>query len=113
MALKLELTEIEEAQKLSLHGRLDSDTSNLLETKLLGAFETPGSFVLMDFSALDYISSAGLRVIVMAAKKATQTQGKLLLFALQPNVKTVLTISGLIGFVEVFDTQESALNALK
>ncbi len=82
-------------------GRLDSATSGPFEKQLLEHFGAPGSRVLVDLAALDYVSSAGLRVILMAAKRAKQTQGRLVLCALQPHVLEVFEISGFLKIIEV------------
>lgn len=70
MSLHFEIVDIQAAQKIMLSGRLDSNISNLFEKDLLSIFEVAGSLVLIDFSKLNYISSAGIRVILMAAKKS-------------------------------------------
>lgn len=82
-------------------GRLDSATSGAFEKSLLEHFAVPGSRVLLDLGALDYVSSAGLRVVLMAAKRAKQGQGRLVLCALQPHVQEVFEISGFLKILEV------------
>jgi len=113
MTFNFEIIEIDNALKVILSGRLDSNTSNLLEKNLLSLFEASGRSVLIDFSALDYISSAGLRVIIMAAKKAKDEKGKLMLFNMRPNVRSVFEISGLLMILEVVENQDQALALLE
>lgn len=112
MAFNYEIIEINNARKVILSGRLDSNTSILLENSLLSLFDAAGSFVLMDFSALDYISSAGIRVVIMAAKKAKSEKGRLMLFDMSPNVRTVFEISGLLMILEIVENQNAALALL-
>jgi anti-anti-sigma factor len=54
---------------LALKGRLDSNTSSEFEKKLLGMVEQGGNRFILDFKELDYISSAGLRVLIKAVKE--------------------------------------------
>ncbi|MDD2511352.1 MAG: STAS domain-containing protein [Syntrophomonas sp.] len=106
--------DIKEAKKnnatlIMLEGRLDSSTSGMLEKKLLSLMETGEKNFLLDFSGMDYISSAGLRVLLMAAKKSKTAGGKVLLSALTDNVKEVFDIAGFTGIFTIFATAEEAL----
>lgn len=69
----------------------------------------PGRRVVIDFAALDYISSAGLRVVLMTAKRAKQGKGTLVLCGLQPHVKEVFEISGFLKILEVAPDRLAAL----
>lgn len=53
---------------LSLQGRLDTNTSSSLETTLVDLVEKSQKKLLLDLSALEFISSSGLRVLLMIAK---------------------------------------------
>lgn len=97
------------AHGLRLLGRIDSASSATFEAALKGLFDTPGAQVLLDFSGLDYISSAGLRVVLMAAKRAKQTQGTLALCSLPAHVHEVFAIS---GFLKIVNVQPSVADAL-
>ena len=92
-----------------LAGRLDSATAGAFEKPLLELFQAPGSRVLMDFGALEYISSAGLRVVLMAAKRAKQSPGVLVLCALAPQVRDVFEISGFLKILDAVADRDSAL----
>ena len=77
---------------IQLIGKLDSDTAAKVDAVFT---ETMASeHVLLDFSKLKYISSAGLRILLLAAKKVQQAQGKLILYSLQPNVREIFDLSG-------------------
>ena len=89
-------------------GRLDSNTSPAFEAHLLGRVEGPAR-VVVDFTGLDYISSAGLRVLLMASKKARQGGAKLALCGLQPAVREVFEISGFLSILTVCDDRAQAL----
>jgi anti-anti-sigma factor len=98
---------------LTLEGRIDSANSTMLEKKLIALIETDGvKDIVMDFGAMDYISSAGLRVLLMAAKKTGKLGGKVVLCCLCANVKEVFDISGFSNIFGIYATQEEAVNAL-
>jgi len=101
MSLQFSVTQIAALQLASVGGRVDSANAASFEKELLGLFDTPPTRILLDLSALDYISSAGLRVVLMAAKRAKQTQGRLVLCGMQPHVREVFEISGFVKILEI------------
>lgn len=113
MTFQSDITLDDGVQQVTLAGRLDSVTSSSLEKTLQPLFETAGARTLVDFSGLSYVSSAGLRVILMAAKRAKQSQGKLVLCGLLPHVREVFEISGFLKILNVVDDRAAALAQLK
>ncbi len=91
-------------------GRLDSNTAVDFEKQLLARLDSAPSLVL-DLGDLEYVSSAGLRVILMAAKKIRQGQGRMLLCALRPHIREVFEISGFMAIFEVHPDRAAALAA--
>lgn len=81
--------------KLALAGRLDTVTSSLLSAELEGIFEEKGveKFVL-DFFKVDYMSSAGLRVIINAQKRVTSLGLKLEITGVSESIKTIFDVTG-------------------
>ncbi len=100
MSIDITVEPLPGATLVAVAGRLDSATSDAFEKTLLGLYEQPAARVLLDCGALAYVSSAGLRVVLMAAKRARQGQGRLVLCGLSPNVREVFEIS---GFVKILD----------
>ena len=96
----------------ALKGRLDSSNAGELEKGLGDLFTQSGQKAVVDMEKLDYISSAGLRVVLMLAKRARQTGGRVLLSCLAPSVREVFEISGFLKIVEVTSTTEAAVTAL-
>lgn len=97
---------------IALKGRLDSANAGELEKGLGDLFTQPGQKAVVDMEKLDYISSAGLRVVLMLAKRARQTGGRLMLSCLSPSVKEVFEISGFLKIIEVAPTTEAAVTTL-
>ncbi|MDP0497466.1 STAS domain-containing protein [Ruficoccus sp. ZRK36] len=97
---------------LSLQGRLDVSTSGSLDEKLTALVEAGEAKVLVDCRELDYISSAGLRVLLSAAKQFKKQEGSIALSTLNPNVKQVFEISGFTSIFPIYATREEALQAL-
>lgn len=96
---------------LQLHGRLDSTSSATAEAEILGHLDGGAGHVVLDFADLDYISSAGLRVILVAAKRVKAAGGAMVLCALRPHIREVFEISGFLSILTVADDRAGALAA--
>jgi len=97
----------------SIIGQLDAVSSPDLEGRLGRWFEESGTRLVLDLNGLDYISSAGLRVILSAAKKMKTRNGKFCLSRLQPRVKEVFQVSGFSAIISAFDTLPAAVEAVR
>jgi anti-sigma B factor antagonist len=109
----MELTE-EQTSKcliLTIKGRLDTVNYNLLEAKLAGIIDRREYNILLDCSGLEYISSSGLRILLMGLKKVSHLHGRFVLAALQPNIAEVFRISGFVSIFDIYSTKEEALKS--
>jgi anti-sigma B factor antagonist len=95
-----------------LNGRLDSNTAMGFEQKLFESIENGAQRLILDFQDLDYISSAGLRVILKATKSLKSSEGKLVLCAMQDYVKEVFEISGFDSFLPIEATLDDAVKSV-
>lgn len=102
-------------QVFRLQGRLDSANAPELERALREPVAAPGARLVFDLSGLDYISSAGLRVLLWAAKqlRATQPPGRLAMTGVAGHVHEVFTMSGFLTLFPVADTLDIALANLQ
>lgn len=94
-------------------GRIDATTSAQLERMLHGPIEAAQRFVLVDLAQVTYMSSSGLRVLLVAAKELHQRDGSLVLCCLQPSVSRVLRMTGLSEILPLYQTRDAALQALE
>lgn len=92
-------------------GRLDSLSCREFEARLLAALEQCGS-VVVDCAALDYISSAGLRALLVAAKRNRTSGGRLVLATLRDSIREVFDISGFTTIFAIHPTAAAAVAAL-
>jgi anti-sigma B factor antagonist len=97
---------------LALAGRLDSNTCGDLEKTLLGVIDGGEAAVVVDFAELAYVSSAGLRVLLMAAKRLRAGNGKLALCGLSDNIREVFSMSGFDKILPIRPTRREALAAV-
>lgn len=98
---------------VGLKGRLDAATSKTVEEFLLKKIDAGEKHLVLDLAQLDYISSVGLRVFMMAAKRLKIVQGKIVVCSLQPPIKQVFEIAGFTNLFPMFDTREAAAAGAK
>jgi anti-anti-sigma factor len=94
---------------LRLIGKLDVLNSNVLEEAIQKIISSGELVIAIDCEKLEYISSSGLRVLLMLDKSITKNKGKLALFSLKDNIKEILAISGFTSLFEIFDNQIEAI----
>lgn len=92
-----------------LSGRLDSKTSPDFETKIVQAIEGGSHFFVIDFENLEYLSSAGLRVLLKATKALKGTEGRLVLCSMADYIREVFEISGFDSFLPIETNMDAAL----
>lgn len=92
-------------------GRLDSNTYEAFEQKMI-EFGNEKK-VIIDFSELDYISSAGLRIILMNAKKIKKNGGQLRLCNIKEFIKEIFDIAGFSRILNIDEDLEVSIAASK
>ena len=94
---------------IAVTGRLDAETVPPFETQIFDLIAEGHRRIIVDLAGLGYISSAGLRVLLVAAKRLKAEGGRLLLAAPSELVGQVLEISGFSTMLETCPTTEEAL----
>ena len=90
----------EDVTDIALVGRLDTTTAPDLEKELKELFEQGVSQLALDFEQLDYISSAGLRVLLYAQKSLSEN-GKMTIRNVKPEIMEVFDITGFIDILTI------------
>lgn len=93
------------------NGRVDSNTAKTLQSTVLGRIQEGADRVVMDLANTNYISSAGLRVILMAGKQIKAAGGRFVLCGMQPSVRDVFEVTGFLRLFEVRDTRQAAVES--
>jgi anti-sigma B factor antagonist len=94
---------------IGITGRLDTSNYSLLEKKLMDLTDNHQHRILVDCSNMDYISSSGLRILLMVLKQVTLLKGKFVLCGLQENIMEIFKISGFTSIFEIHPSKEDAL----
>jgi len=93
---------------LRLQGRLDGLTSQDLDEELKEQINSGCTKFILDLSKLDYISSSGLRVLLVGQKQVQPARGSLLLLNVNEQIKEVFEISGFTSLFKFFDDETAA-----
>jgi anti-anti-sigma factor len=93
-------------------GRLDSSTSPAFEKDLLERLEQGHVSMVLDLSGLTFISSAGLRTILLLAKQMKTVGGRLALCSLSKPVREIFDATRCDTLVDVFPSYEAAASHL-
>jgi anti-anti-sigma factor len=93
-------------------GRLDSGTGSAFEKELLAHIDGGAQKLLLDFSKLQYISSAGLRIVLLAAKRMKASGGRIALCSLNRQINEVFEISGFSSILDIFPSHDDAVARL-
>lgn len=96
---------------VAVAGRLDSTTAMEFEDRFVTKAGTY-SHVVVDCAELDFVSSAGLRVLLLLKKRLSATGGEVVLCAPTASVREVLDVSGLSDLLPMYDTRGLALEAI-
>ena len=97
---------------LALSGKLDATTAKTFEDRILGVINSGTQRLVVDLSQLEYVSSSGLRVFLLAAKRLQATDGKIVLCGLQDNVRQVFDLAGFSSILSIYGSRDEAIKGL-
>ena len=97
---------------IAIKGRLDAATATIADETINKTLEENTNRLLFDLSALEYLSSGGLRVILGAAKEIRRREGKVALAGLNQYVYEIFDVSGFTAMIPIKETVEEGLKDL-
>ena len=109
--MKIETRESQDIQIVAFEGNLDTNTSPEAESKINELIDAGKQKLLVNFEQLNFISSAGLRVLLATVKKLNASGGELRICSLNATVQEVFDISGFVTILSVKSTEEEALSS--
>lgn len=107
--MNFETTMIDAVTLLAMEGNLDTNTSVGAQDHINGLIDDGAAKLVVDFEKVDFVSSAGLRVLLATAKKLGGVGGSLRICGLNEAVNEVFEISGFSTILEVFPTRDDAM----
>jgi anti-sigma B factor antagonist len=97
---------------VDMSGRLDSHTAGEAGDRMTAIAQGGDRKVVLNVEKLDYVSSAGLRIIVRASKLLQTNHGKFTICGATGGVKTVLETAGIHSLLKIYETEADAVAAL-
>jgi anti-sigma B factor antagonist len=92
-------------------GEIDSKTAGAAQAELMPLIETSRKTVL-DLTQVTFMSSAGLRMLLLLYRQATAREGQVALLGLSDEIRDTMSMTGFLTFFRVADTLEAAKSAL-
>ena len=111
--MNVRIRESGEIKIIDFSGRLDTVTSPSAEVAVTGILEAGHNKILINLADTEWVSSSGLRVLLLTAKKLAVTHGRLKICQPNPVVNEILEISGFSTILNVCATEEEALAGLQ
>ncbi|MCC7208439.1 MAG: STAS domain-containing protein [Anaerolineae bacterium] len=109
--MNVTVSEMRRVTLIEVNGRVDSTNAGKLGEALNEQIDAGRNQIVLDLSSVEYISSAGLREMVAAAKRVRNSNGDLRIASPSPRVKEVLDLAGLNMVFQVFATQVEAVGS--
>lgn len=111
MSLEIKDERVDQALVIIPVGRIDSRSAADFEAHVIGAIGRGENQILFDLSEMAYISSAGLRVLLMAAKRLRGDAGKLAVCSMSAPIRQVFEIGGFAKILPIKDDREEAFSS--
>jgi len=99
-------------QVFQVQGKIDASTADSFEESLIRSIDEGNTRLVVDMAEVDYISSVGLRVFLLDAKKLKPLDGKIVLAAMQGPIRKVFTMAAFDRILPIADTTEVAIQEM-
>ncbi len=110
--MNLSQNELGERVIIRCEGRLDAMTSPQLETAMNTWVEKKRNHILIDFSRIDYLSSAGMRLLLSMTKRLRADHGKLALCSIHDDVMEIIKMAGFEQILNIYGSEQEAIKSL-
>lgn len=111
VGLNIQEQEVSGIKVLRLEGRLDAISSAILEKKLEENIIQNKKLLTLDFTKVDYLSSAGMRLLLSMTKKIKQQEGFFGIFAIHDDVMEIIRMAGFERILSIYPLEKEAIAA--
>lgn len=112
VGLNVQEQEVNGVKILRLEGRVDAISSITLEKKLKDFVSLQHVHVILDFTKVDYLSSAGMRLLLSMTKKLKHHGGMFALFAIHDDVMEIIKMAGFEKILYIYPLEKEAVAAV-
>ncbi len=109
--MSIETTRKGDVSIVTLEGSVDGKSAPLIRDELLASLKASKN-VIIDLTKVDYLSSAGLRLLLLAYRDIASRNGKVILVGVSEEIQGVMANTGFIKFFELVATESDALASL-
>lgn len=95
----------------TVSGEIDGKSAPEVQTELLSALQS-GNRLLVDMKGVSYLSSAGLRMLLLLYRQIAAKKGKVVLVGVSEEIRDTMAMTGFINFFTLADTKSAGLSAL-
>lgn len=110
--MQIDTREVAGMTVVDMVGRLDTSTSGEAYDRMVAIAKSGASKVILNLEKMEYVSSAGLRVILTAAKLLKSSMGEMKICHANGVVKEVLETSGFDHIIDIYDEENEAIASL-
>ncbi|MDI6403065.1 STAS domain-containing protein [Balneolaceae bacterium ANBcel3] len=96
---------------LELEGSIDSKTAGEIQNKIMDIVLNSQKLILV-FSKVTFVSSAGLRLLLMIYRQVTSKKGKVVLVDVSEEIRDIMEMTGFINFFSISKTVDEALKEI-
>jgi len=111
VGLNVKISEVNNKTIIRVEGRLDAASAPILENKLSELIAANKKQLVLDFAKVDYLSSAGMRLLLSTTKKLKASEGKLHFCSINEEVMEIIKMAGFERILSIFPTEQEALSA--
>jgi anti-sigma B factor antagonist len=109
--MDVQVKNIDDVTVVAIAGELDGKTAPVAQETVL-PLAAPGCKLLIDMSEVPYMSSAGLRMMLLIYRQVSANDGQSVLVGLSEEIKDTMEVTGFLDYFEVRDTFDAGLEAL-
>jgi len=109
--MDVQVKNIDDVTVIAIAGELDGKTAPVAQETVLPLAE-PGCKLLIDMSEVPYMSSAGLRMMLLIYRQVSANDGQSVLVGLSDEIKDTMEVTGFLDYFEVRDSYDAGLEAL-
>ena len=109
--MDVNIKNVDDVTVVAVAGELDGKTAPVAQTEILPLAKS-GCKLLIDMSEVPYMSSAGLRMMLLIYRQVSANDGQSLLVGLSEEIKDTMEVTGFLDYFEVRDTYDEGLEAL-
>lgn len=110
--MDINIKTVEQVTVVEIIGDIDGKTAPEAQKQILPLIE-PGGKILLNMSQVNFMSSAGLRMLLSTYRQVSSNNGRTVLAGLSEDLKDTMSLTGFLRFFTVYETVEEGLAALQ